>query len=148
MEFHIKPFDELTPRELYAILRERIDIFVVEQNCVYRECDDKDPKAWHLWLEECGRPVASLRVLPPAPPYDTPRIGRVVVAATHRRQGLATRLLRHAIEYIESEFGHTPIRLASQCYAQKVYEGVGFRACGEPFLEDGILHVEMTRTPA
>ena len=47
----IKNFNELTVQDLYKILKSRIDVFVVEQNCPYPDLDGYDDKAIHLWAE-------------------------------------------------------------------------------------------------
>lgn len=44
----IKKFEELTPSELYAIMQLRNEVFVVEQNCVYQDADNKDALSFHL----------------------------------------------------------------------------------------------------
>ena len=38
----IKKFDALNVHQLYAILRLRNEVFVVEQNCVFQDADNKE----------------------------------------------------------------------------------------------------------
>ena len=58
MECIVKTFDQLTPREVYEILRVRTAVFVVEQTCPYQEADGVDYDAFHVWLQdERGIPV-------------------------------------------------------------------------------------------
>lgn len=131
-------FAELSAPELYAILRLRVDVFVVEQQCAYRELDDwdLDPGTLHLWVEgDVGAVVSYLRVLPDPP---ATRIGRVCTAPGARRNGLASHLMGLALEVAEP-----PLVLTAQAHLEAWYERFGFRATGAPFVEDGILHVPM-----
>jgi len=41
----IKKFSELSTEEIYNILKLRSEVFVVEQNCVYQDIDEKDQKS-------------------------------------------------------------------------------------------------------
>lgn len=143
MSWIIKKFDELTPNALYKILQERINVFVVEQNCPYEECDDKDLKALHLYLEENGHIAAYCRLLYPGVSYNEAAIGRVLINEKYRRKGLATKMLKKAIEIIEEEMEQKSIKLSAQVYAKNLYEEVGFKECSEIYSEDGIPHVEM-----
>ncbi|WP_406642636.1 GNAT family N-acetyltransferase [Amycolatopsis sp. WGS_07] len=131
---------ELTAADLYAILRLRSDVFVVEQDCVYADIDGLDllPETRHLWLTSDAEVVACLRVL--AEPGGGSRIGRVVTAKSARGQGLAAQLMAAALEGASGEFV-----LDAQTYAQQLYARFGFVVEGEEFLEDGIPHVTMRR---
>lgn len=142
MKAVVKRFGELTVRELYAILRLRVDVFVVEQRCAYHELDGLDEAALHVYLEDEGGIAAYLRVLPVGTRFaDAAAIGRVVSA--RRALGLGAKVLRLGIEAAASEFGAGRIRIEAQSYAQGFYEKAGFRRCSEEFDEDGIPHVEM-----
>lgn len=145
MEIIIKPFGELTPYELYTILKLRVDIFVVEQNCPYHELDDKDQLAYHLWLEDEQGIAAYLRILPPGAAFDTPALGRVISA--RRRCGVGSKLLSAGIEAVRSLYGSTAITIEAQVYAREFYEKAGFIRTSEPFDEDGIPHIRMRREP-
>jgi ElaA protein len=140
----IASFDELEPRTAYRLWQLRERVFVVEQECAYLDLDGRDlePGTRHLWAEdEGGRPVAYLRVLD-EPGGEAPagfRIGRVLVAASHRGQGLAERLMNAAVGVVDGR----PCRLDAQSYLVEWYRGLGFEPCGEEFLEDGIPHVPM-----
>lgn len=132
---------DLTADRLYAILRLRADVFVVEQECAYGDLDGRDLLAStrHLWLEAEDRSVSAyLRVL--ADPGGVSRIGRVVTAAPARGRGLAASLLAAALDGADGEFV-----LDAQTYAQALYARFGFVAEGEEFLEDGIPHITMRR---
>ncbi|MFF5226847.1 GNAT family N-acetyltransferase [Dactylosporangium sp. NPDC000521] len=143
MTLHSAPFASLDVFTLYAILRLRSDVFVVEQACPYPELDGRDtePTTVHLWLTDpSGAVTAYLRLL--TDPSGIARIGRVVTAATHRGQGLAARLLAEAVALI----GPRPAVLDAQTTAVRVYERFGFVASGAPYLEGGIEHITMRRS--
>ena len=141
----IKRFDELTLDELYNILQLRNEVFIVEQNCVYKDLDGKDKSAWHLMAVENDRLVAYTRILPPGVSYNDPAIGRVVTSSLKRRSGLGRELMKRSIEACQIFFGKTSISLSAQVYLQNFYESFGFIAVGEEYLDDGIPHIEMSR---
>ncbi|WP_370943358.1 GNAT family N-acetyltransferase [Amycolatopsis sp. cg5] len=130
--------DRLTAAQLYEILRLRVDVFVVEQECPYPEIDGRDllPTTQHLWTEGFG---SYLRVL--ADPDGVSRIGRVVTAKFARGKGLAGELMKAALDHI----GDADSVLDSQTYAAGFYAKFGFVPEGEEFLEDGIPHITMRR---
>jgi ElaA protein len=142
-------FSELTPHELYGLLRLRVDVFVVEQACPYPELDgrDEEPGTVHVWFADAGAgsghgaPLATLRVLDNGAER---AIGRVATAADARGAGLAARLMTTALELCE---GH-PVTLGAQAYLEAWYERFGFRRSGPGYVEDGIPHVPMRRDPA
>ena len=143
MEFKLKKFGELTTDELYKILKLRSEIFVVEQDCVYQDCDNKDYVAYHLFQEEYGDIKGYLRILSRGISYEEASIGRVLVKQEYRRKGLSTKLIKEAIKFIMDELKEDKIRISAQVYAKSLYEGVGFKVVSEEYLEDGIPHVEM-----
>lgn len=133
--------DALTAAELYELLRLRVDVFVVEQECPYPELDGSDlsPSTQHLWTGQDGEVSACLRILPE--PGGVLRIGRVCTAKPARGTGVASLLMRAAMEQApEAEY-----ILDAQTYAEGFYARFGFVAEGEPFDEDGIPHVTMRR---
>ena len=138
MQVKIKSFDELTKEELYEILRLRVDIFVVEQECPYPEIDGKDYDAFHIYLENQGQILAYSRV------YEEEgqvHIGRVI--AKERRKGHATLILKEAIKAAKKLYQAKEIHIEAQTYAKKLYEKVGFVEDSEIYLLDGIEHVKM-----
>ncbi|GAB3197915.1 GNAT family N-acetyltransferase [Geodermatophilus arenarius] len=137
------PFAELTPFEVYALCRLRVDVFVVEQECPYPELDGRDtePATRHLWFEEDGEVLATIRVLDDGA---SRAIGRVATAASARGRGLAARLIEAGIELCAG----APITLGAQAHLQGWYERFGFRLSGPGYVEDGIPHVPMRREPA
>ena len=86
MKWYLKKFDDLTVNELYGILQLRSEVFVVEQDCVYQDMDDKDQPSYHLFLKDNDDVVAVSRIIPEGISYDEMSIGRVVVKKTHRGQ--------------------------------------------------------------
>ena len=142
MELVIKKFDELTVDELYDILKLRVDVFVVEQNCPYPEIDDKDQNAYHIWLKDEDRIVSYLRVLDKGVSFEDAALGRVISAK--RRKGYGTIVLKEGIRIAKEKFGADKITIEAQVYARKFYENVGFKKVSEEFLEDGIPHILVT----
>jgi ElaA protein len=143
MQFEIKEFEDLTTAQLYKIIKARIDIFVVEQNCPYEECDNKDYDSIHIFSEENNKIIAYLRIIPAGISYQEPSIGRVLVNKEYRRQGIAKKIMYLALEYINNNFETNYIRISAQKYLLNFYENIGFKKVSEEYLEDGIPHYEM-----
>src|SRR4051812_43549542 len=99
-----KPFDQLTPHELYAILRLRSEVFVVEQQCIFLEMDNKDQRSDHLMGWHGKTLVAYTRLLAPFISYTEASIGRVVTAPSHRASGLGRQLMTKSIEKLFEVF--------------------------------------------
>lgn len=145
MEWILKKFEELTPHELYAIMQLRNEVFVVEQNCVYQDADNKDRYSFHLmgWKED--KLIAYTRLIPAGTAYAEPSIGRVVTSPSARGTGAGRELMEHSIDTIYKLFGKQPIRIGAQLYLKKFYSSLGFEPTGGIYLEDGIEHVEMVK---
>ncbi|GAA4320032.1 GNAT family N-acetyltransferase [Mucilaginibacter gynuensis] len=143
-----KHFNELTPTELYEMLRLRSEIFVVEQNCIFLDMDNKDQKCHHLLLYKDDQLVAYARVVPAGISYPEASIGRIVTGSTVRGTGMGKILVQAAIDACFNLYGNQTIRIGAQLYAKKFYEGLGFVEEGEIYDEDGIDHVEMILDPA
>lgn len=139
MEMKSKFFPELTTRELYEILKTRAEIFVVEQNCVYQDLDNRDYQSFHVFFEEDSVVTAYLRAY--AKDDNTVQMGRVLTLK--HGTGLGGKLLRAGIARVRERFAPDRIYIEAQCYAVGFYEREGFRVCSEEFLEDGIPHVGM-----
>ena len=140
MQWHAKGFDELTTLELFEIYKLRTAVFVVEQNCPYQEVDDKDLQAVHLFAKNAKNLTAYCRLIPSD---DSVHIGRVLVAKEARGSGLARELVQKAMDYCSTYFPNQRIHAQAQSYLQEFYEGFGFRAVSEVYLEDGIEHLDM-----
>lgn len=102
MEWIFKSFDELTNEELYAVLKLRFEVFVIEQNCLEIDPDDKDQKCMHLILEDDGKIIGYARILPPNLSYDEPSIGRIVLDKTYRGKGLGREIVQKCIDFIHN----------------------------------------------
>jgi ElaA protein len=147
MEFTtiVKSFDNLSPAELYAILRLRNEVFVVEQNCPYQDADNKDPKCHHLMLLQNDELMAYARLVPPGLSYAQMSIGRVVSSPKARGTGAGRILMNTAIEQCLQIFGEGSIKIGAQAYLIKFYGSLGFNPIGEIYDEDGIPHIHMLR---
>ena len=141
MEFIIKRFEELTLYELYEILKVRVSVFVVEQECTYQEVDEKDKNAYHVFIKDNEVIKAYLRVLDKGISFDEVSIGRVLT--TERGIGLGDKILEKGIEVAKEKMNADKIRIEAQCYAKGFYERFGFKQVSDEFLEDGIPHIEM-----
>jgi ElaA protein len=142
------PFAELTVHDLYELLRLRSEVFVVEQNCVFLDQDDKDQKCHHLLLYANDKLAAYSRLVPAGLSYTEPAIGRVVTSPAFRGSGLGRKVMELAIQGCEGLFGLQDIRIGAQTYALPFYRSLGFVTDGETYDEDGIEHIEMVRKPA
>ena len=143
MNIYIKHFKDLSPYELYAILKARVNVFVVEQNCPYPELDDKDIEAYHIFIKENHEIVAYLRVLAPGVSYKEASVGRVLT--TKRDKGYGNLIMNEGIKLINEKFGPVAIRIGAQLYAKGFYELFGFYQVSDEYLEDGIAHIEMMK---
>jgi ElaA protein len=143
LEWTLKPFSELTVFELYEILQLRMEVFVVEQNCVFQDCDDKDQLSHHLLGRYNTKLAASTRLVPPGVIYEEPSIGRVVTSPACRNMKFGRELMVLSIEKCYTLFGKQPIRIGAQLYLEKFYTSLGFQQVGAPYLEDGIKHIYM-----
>ncbi len=149
LDWRWKSFDALTAREVYSILDARSAVFVVEQNCVYRDIDDADQAAWHLAAYDAqGRVAGYLRVLLPDAQNTDVRIGRVLTTAPFRGAGLGNAMLSRALEHIRAQWPDTPVSLHAQAHLQRFYGAFGFTPNSDVHDEDGIPHVWMTRARA
>ncbi|MEP6675405.1 MAG: GNAT family N-acetyltransferase [Ferruginibacter sp.] len=138
-----KPFNELSLEELYAILRLRNEVFVVEQNCPYQDLDYKDQYSWHLAGWDDNNLAAYTRIIPPGISYDEASIGRVVTSPAFRRSGAGRELMQRSIEHTFQQFHCSNIRIGAQVYLEKFYISLGFSDTGKHYLEDNIPHMEM-----
>jgi ElaA protein len=142
-------FSELTVDDLYAVVRLREAVFIVEQDCPYPDADGRDPAAWHLlgWVQDStGRAlVAYARIFEPGVRYDEGSIGRVVTAPDVRGSGVGKTLMAEALRRIESLAPGQPVKIAAQRRLEDFYLALGFRTVSAPYEEDGIIHVDMLR---
>ncbi len=141
-----KTFTELTVDELYAILRLRSEVFVVEQNCIFLDMDNNDQKAYHTIGFLGEEVVATTRLFDKNIMYDGYQsIGRVVTAPKHRGLSIGKALMHYSISECERLFGKGPIKIGAQLYLKKFYNEQGFEQSGEVYIEDEIDHIPMIR---
>ncbi len=138
-----KTFYELDTEDLYQILRLRSEVFVVEQDCVYQDLDNKDQNAIHLYYKENDQIVAYTRIFKAGDYYENPCIGRVVVSKKNRGNDLGKKIMIDSMEYIKQNIKGEKIELSAQKYLDKFYKDLGFYKIGEDYLEDGIPHQRM-----
>lgn len=138
-----QPFSLLDAPALYAILRLRSEVFVVEQNCVYLDTDGKDELSWHCCGRINGQLAAYARLIPPGTSYETASIGRVVVAPAFRGQEMGRALMEEAIRKTFELYGGDSITIGAQTYLIRFYQSLGFSTVGEEYPEDGIPHITM-----
>jgi len=141
-----KAFTDLLPHELYKILHLRSEVFVVEQNCVFLDMDDKDEGSLHFMGFAGDELAAYTRLVPPGYIYEEASIGRVVTSPRHRSKGFGKELMQRSIETCRMYFGSGPIKIGAQYYLLKFYTSLGFENMNDLYLEDGIEHVHMILT--
>ncbi len=141
----VKPYKDLSIDELYSLLRLRSEVFVVEQNCVYQDMDEKDKKAIHILGLNNKEIVAYARIFKPGDYFKEASIGRVVVSQKERGSGLGYKIMNASIKAVQDEFQEYNIKVSAQKYLKKFYNNLGFKQVGEEYLEDGIPHIAMIK---
>ena len=139
----VKSFEELSKLELYNILSLRAEVFIVEQNCVYQDIDNKDQKAHHVILLKDESIIGYTRIFNPGDYFNEASIGRVVISEKERHNNYGSDLMKTSINFIHNQLQEQVIKISAQCYLEKFYKGLGFISKGESYLEDGIPHVAM-----
>lgn len=149
IEWQRSAFTALSGDDLYRVLQQRQDVFILEQTCLYQDVDGLDPGAHHLlgWHTVDGQRAlgAYLRVLAPGAKYGEMSIGRVLTSKAARGGGAGRALLEQGIAYAEQLHPGHRIRIGAQQYLEQFYSSFGFVTCSEPYDEDGIMHVDMLR---
>jgi len=146
MIFNIKRFNELSIQELYVILQLRSEVFVVEQDCVYQDLDNKDLDAYHVLGILDKEIVAYARIFKPGDYFLESSIGRIVVKKEFRKFQYGYKLVENSIQFIENNLQQNTILISAQSYLTKFYNSLGFIRVGEGYLEDGIPHIKMLKT--
>jgi len=148
IQWELKPFRQLSVDTFFEVLKLRVDVFVVEQQCAYRELDEYDRHSGTRHLSgrnEIGELIAYARLLPPGLRYAEANLGRFVVRADSRKQGIGHELVKTALLKISQLWPKTSVKISAQGYLQSFYAQYGFRRISEVYLEDGIPHVEMVK---
>ncbi len=140
-----KPFGALSLDELYKILQLRQEVFILEQGCVYADLDNKDQKSFHLMGWHGNTLAAYARLIPLGVSYtDAASIGRVVVAGDFRGNRRGAELMQRSITEALALFGRHRIKIGAQQRLKAFYNRLGFEQTSEPYMDAGILHIEMT----
>ena len=142
-------FRDLSVDDLYAIVRLREAVFIIEQNCPYPDADGRDPLAWHLlgWRDgpDGKELVAYARIFEPGIRYHEASIGRIVTAPVVRKTGLGRQLMAESLKRVEKLAPKQRIKIAAQRRLENFYKGFGFETVSDAYEEDGIMHVDMMR---
>lgn len=148
IEWICKHHRDLGKEQLYALLKLRSDVFVVEQKCAYPDLDGQDLEGdtHHLMGWEDDQLMAYLRLLDPESQGGDVVIGRVVTASAGRGKGLGHAMMEQALKQAEKHWPQVPIYLSAQAHLQGYYGKYGFEVGGEEYLEDGIPHIGMRRS--
>ncbi|MGL5937635.1 MAG: GNAT family N-acetyltransferase [Phocaeicola sp.] len=144
-EYLIKTVGQLSSTELYHILQLRSEVFIIEQQCIYQDLDGKDLHCYHLMCYIDHKLAAYTRLLPAGLSYPEISIGRVAVRSEYRKLNLGRRLMEKSIRACEELFAKSTIRIGAQYHLTRFYHSLGFIESGQPYDEDGIVHVEMVR---
>ena len=149
IDWQFSHFDALRPADLYEVLAQRQDVFILEQTCLYPDIDGLDPQAHHLlgWRMVDGKRqlAAYLRVLGPGVKYAEMSLGRVITTQAARGSGAGRALLARGIECAEGLYPGHRIRIGAQQYLERFYASFGFQTVSAPYDEDGIMHIDMLR---
>jgi ElaA protein len=143
LDWRITEFSALTPFDLYAILRLRQDVFIIEQDCIYPDLDNLDIQAMHLSAWREGELMAYQRCLPPGLCYHESSLGRIVVAPAARGLQLGRKLVQRGIDYNRERWPESNIQIGAQAHLQAFYGSLGFTGLGDEYIEDGIAHRHM-----
>ncbi len=156
MKYVFNTFDTLDAAALFAFLKLRVDVFVVEQNCAYHELDEYDtaPNTLHLQCFVDSQLVAYARAMPghehshasDQVPTPVVKVGRVVVSKSHRGTGVAQALMTTMLDRLSEDYPGQQQILAAQDAVAFFYADLGFKRISEVYLEDDIPHVDMLRT--
>lgn len=138
---------ELTVAELYALLKLRSEVFVVEQTCIYLDIDGDDllGENRHILGWQGDTLVAYARILVSEEAVEPVTIGRVIVSPAVRGERLGYQLMERAIAGCEQRWPERAIYLGAQAHLIGFYSHFGFVTVTDVYDEDGIAHVGMAR---
>ena len=139
----VKKFNDLSLEELYSLLQLRSEVFVVEQECVYQDIDEKDYKSLHVIFKKGNKIIAYTRLFNKGQYFKEASIGRVVVVKNLRHLNYGSEIMRVSIKAIQEHFNTNKIKISAQLYLEDFYNSFGFKTIGKSYLEDGIPHIEM-----
>jgi len=145
IKFMCLPFSELSTLQLYALLRLRSEVFVVEQTCIYQDMDNKDLNSGvqHLLMLDEMQLLGYARLLPANISYNTPSIGRILISPKDRNKGLGRQLIQESLQRAFALWPNEDVTIGAQSHLSVLYQSFGFREISAHYLEDDILHVDM-----
>ena len=141
IQVQIKTFNQLTNNELYHILKLRYAIFVVEQQSIYNEYDDKDLEAYHVYYQADTNIIAYARIYQKS--KNTTILGRVLVADNYRKEGIGKKIIQESLRFIHNKFPNSQIEIGAQYHLKSYYESFGFTQSSDLYDDGGIDHIEM-----
>tara|TARA_B100001250_G_C19627986_1_gene712454 strand:- start:166 stop:609 length:444 start_codon:yes stop_codon:yes gene_type:complete len=145
MKIESKEFNDLSVQELYSILKIRQEVFIIEQNCNYLDCDNLDLNATHIYIKEDLKLIAYLRIIKPNIVSKNAILGRILVDNGRRKQNIGKKIISYAIKLIKHNYPNVSIEMSAQAYLIDFYNQFGFNISGKEYLEDDILHIKMIK---
>lgn len=145
LQYTLKHYNDLSLDDLYMILKLRQEVFILEQNCPYVDCDDKDQHCFHLMGVDLENDLGAYsRIVPIKISYDDyASIGRVITSSKYRNTGEGRILMNTSIGLTKKLYPDLDIKISAQSYISHFYASLGFVKVGEEYLEDGIPHIAM-----
>ncbi|MDC5806603.1 GNAT family N-acetyltransferase [Vibrio europaeus] len=161
LEWRIKKFEQLNVQELYAFLRLRVDIFIVEMQEPYSDLDGKDdhPETYHVMGFDGEELVAYSRIMPQQLGYpkevlpllendaNDVCIGRVIVSLKYRGKGVGNELMRVSFDSTKELYPQDSIFISAQEHLKDYYGSFGFKVVTKPYLEDNCKMLGLRYTP-
>ena len=145
-QWKVCSYDDLSKQELHQLMILRQNVFIVEQNCPYKDADNKDFNSHHLMrFNENTQIIAYLRIVAPGISYKEVSLGRIVTDKDNRGTGLGIELMKMGLQFTESIYGKVDIRISAQTHLVPFYKKFDFESTGKQYLEDDIPHTEMIR---
>ena len=142
-------FTDLALQNLHDILQLRQQVFILEQASFYPDIDGNDPRALHLTARDHeGTLHGCLRLLPPGTTNRRPAIGRLAISKSSRGLKLGNRMMTAGIRKARRLYTERTVYISAQQHLIPFYAELGFTPRGEPYDEDGILHVDMLLSAA
>lgn len=145
-KFIIKHFNELSAKEIYAMLQLREAVFQIEQNCLYIDIDDKDQHCYHLMYFQEEILLGYARIVPKGISYkNAVSFGRLCTANKFRNKGLGYILMNEIMQQIQALYPNETITISAQTYLVPFYSQYGFKTVGQAYLEDQLPHIKMEK---
>lgn len=147
LEWRSYHFDEISKRQLLALLALRAQVFVIEQQSIYQDIDGHDPFCHHLMATHEDLLVAYARLAPPGVCHQYAVLGRVVLEPTWRGRKVGRQLIGRALDELSLRYPGKPIKISAQLALEDYYADFGFISKGEPYDDGGVLHIDMLLAP-